>query len=305
MIAKQEQEIIKNWKGDRKGPLVSICCITYNHEDYISDALDSFLMQETDFAFEICLGEDDSTDKTREICLQYAKKYPNIIKLFLRKREDVIYINNLPTGRFNIMQTLKKCQGEFIAICEGDDYFLDRNKLEKQVNEMNKYPNIKMSFHKAKVINSDKRGISNVMGSHRNDIQIFNQKKVIINDGSFCPTSSLMFRKEVFEDLSKVFWKVTGFDYFIQIVGSVNNVIFLPYVFSAYRVHDSSLSSEFRRSSLTFFKKNLNLVLSSCILPVAKNRISVINKVLLIIVSVGFLIKNTIIYLVKKTLNVK
>lgn len=305
MIAKQEQEIIKNWKGDRRVPLVSICCITYNHEDYISDALDSFLMQETDFPFEICLGEDASSDNTREICLQYAKKYPNIIKLFLRKREDVIYINDLPTGRFNIIQTLKQCQGEFIALCEGDDYFLDKNKLEKQLNEMTKYPNIKMSFHKAKVINSDKRGISNVIGPDKKNIYMFTQKKVIINDGSFCPTSSLMFRKEVFKDLSKVFWKVTAFDYFIQIIGSVNNAIFLPCVSSVYRVHDSSLTSEFRSSSLAFFKKNLNLVISSCILPVAKNRISVINKALLILVSFGFLIKNTMIYVIKKILNVK
>ena len=144
MINRTEEDIITKWEGDVNKPLVSICCVTFNHEQFISEALDSFLMQETNFPFEICLGEDNSSDKTREICSQYAERYPNIIKLFLRKRDDVIYINNLPTGRFNFIETIKECNGEYIALCEGDDFFTNVNKLQIQVTEMQKHPKVKM-----------------------------------------------------------------------------------------------------------------------------------------------------------------
>ena len=119
-------------------PLVSICCITYNHVDFIKDAIEGFLSQKTTFTYEICIGEDESNDGTREIIKEYAAKYPNKIRLFLRKRKDVIYFNGKATGRFNFMETLKKARGKYIATCEGDDYWLDPLKLQKQVDFMEK-----------------------------------------------------------------------------------------------------------------------------------------------------------------------
>ncbi|WP_418637580.1 glycosyltransferase, partial [Winogradskyella sp.] len=89
--------------------------------------------QQTTFPFEIILGEDESSDGTREICIQYAEKHPDLIKLFLRSRKDVIYINENATGRFNMIENLKAATGTFIAFCEGDDYWKDPLKLEKQV----------------------------------------------------------------------------------------------------------------------------------------------------------------------------
>lgn len=117
---------------NEKKPLVSICCITYNHEKYIAQAIDSFLMQETSFEYEILIGEDGSSDNTRVICQKYADSYPDIIRLFKRKREDVIYVNGKPTGRFNLMETLKAARGKYIAICEGDDYWTSSQKLQIQ-----------------------------------------------------------------------------------------------------------------------------------------------------------------------------
>ena len=83
-------------------PLVSICVQTYNHEKFIGKCLDSILMQETTFPFEILLGEDESIDSTRKICTEYAVNYPNKIRLFLHSRKNTIYINGGATGRFNI-----------------------------------------------------------------------------------------------------------------------------------------------------------------------------------------------------------
>ena len=124
MFNKTEQEIIKNWQGDISLPVVSICSITYNHESYIEEAIDSFLMQETDFPFEIVVGEDYSTDGTRQIIEEYLEQYPNIIKLITSD-------NNVGPNR-NFMRTLNACTGKYIAICEGDDYWIDNDKLINQ-----------------------------------------------------------------------------------------------------------------------------------------------------------------------------
>ena len=114
-------------------PLVSICVQTYQHAPYIAECLEGLLKQKTTFPYEIILGEDESNDGTRDICKAYAKKYPEIIRLFLRRREDVIYINGNATGRYNFIQNLRTARGKYIALCEGDDYWTDPLKLQKQV----------------------------------------------------------------------------------------------------------------------------------------------------------------------------
>ncbi|MGI9517093.1 MAG: glycosyltransferase family 2 protein, partial [Pirellulaceae bacterium] len=110
-------------------PLVSVCMITYNHAPYIARALDSVICQETSFPFEICLGEDESSDGTREICEEYARRYPDLIRMFCRSRNDVIYVDGHATGRFNLLETLKSCRGKYIALLEGDDYWCHPQKL--------------------------------------------------------------------------------------------------------------------------------------------------------------------------------
>lgn len=125
-------------------PLVSVCVQTYQHAPFIRECLDSILMQETDFPFEIILGEDESTDGTREICIEYAKKHPDKIRLFLRSRKDVMYINGKPTGRFNFIENLKAAKGKYIAICDGDDYWLTDRKLKIQREIIEKEKNAAM-----------------------------------------------------------------------------------------------------------------------------------------------------------------
>lgn len=128
-------------------PLVSVIVSTYNHEKFISECLDGILMQQTSFPFEIILGEDESSDGTREICKSYADKYPEQIKLFLRSRKDVIYINGNPTGRYNFIENLKACNGKYIALLDGDDYWSDRLKLQKQVDLLEVNPQLIACHH--------------------------------------------------------------------------------------------------------------------------------------------------------------
>lgn len=128
----------------KNGPLVSVCVVTYNHAPYIRECLDSILKQETGFPYEICVGEDESPDGTREICQEYVEKHPDKIRLFLRNRKDVIYVNKRPTGRFNFLETIKSSHGKYIAICEGDDYWHNPDKLQKQVDFMEAHPEYSM-----------------------------------------------------------------------------------------------------------------------------------------------------------------
>lgn len=122
-----------------ENPVVSVCVQTYQHAPFIRECLDSILMQKTDFPFEILLGDDDSTDGTREICIEYADKYPDKIRLFLHHRENNIEILGTPTGRFNSLYNFFSANGAYIAICEGDDYWVDYLKLQKQVEILDKH----------------------------------------------------------------------------------------------------------------------------------------------------------------------
>ena len=128
-------------------PLVSVIIITYNHEPYIAEAIEGALMQKTNFPYEVLIGEDDSSDGTREICKEYAAKYPDKIRLFLNDRKNVIYIGGQPTGRWNFINLLKKAKGKFIAICEGDDYWTDCYKLQKQVDFLENNPEYVVCSH--------------------------------------------------------------------------------------------------------------------------------------------------------------
>ena len=115
-------------------PLVSICIQTYEHVNFIRDCLNSIIKQKTNFTFEVLIGDDESTDGTKEICLEYARKYPDKIRLFLHKRENNITIDGNPTGRFNYLYNLFSARGKYIALCDGDDYWLDPYKLQNQLD---------------------------------------------------------------------------------------------------------------------------------------------------------------------------
>lgn len=112
----------------KKTPLVSIACITFNHESYIRRCIDGFLMQKTTFPFEIIIHDDASTDNTTNILQEYVDKYPNLITLIFQKENQLSQKIN-PLFEF----VFPNCQGKYIAFCEGDDYWTDAYKLQKQV----------------------------------------------------------------------------------------------------------------------------------------------------------------------------
>lgn len=143
---KKEPEKIAN--SVSKTPLVSVLVQTYNHSKYIKECLNSILSQEVDFKYEILLGEDNSKDTTREICIEYAEKHPDKIRLFLHQEENKIKVNSIPTGNFNALYNFFKAKGKYIAFCEGDDYWTDPFKLQKQVDFLVQNENFSFCYHK-------------------------------------------------------------------------------------------------------------------------------------------------------------
>ncbi|GIV30547.1 MAG: glycosyl transferase [Vicingaceae bacterium] len=128
---------------DSEDIYVSIACITYNHGNFIRDALESFLMQKTNFPFEILIHDDASTDHTQEIIKEYEKKYPGIIKPIYQKENQLAKIKSGIMFIYNF----SRAKGKYIAYCEGDDYWLDPYKLQKQVDFLDSHPSYSACFH--------------------------------------------------------------------------------------------------------------------------------------------------------------
>ena len=133
---KNQESVISSWKDNAIGPLVTIICTTFNHEAFISEALEGFLIQKTTFPFEIIVHDDASTDNTPDIIRDFAEKYPLIIKPILQNE------NQYSNKEVNIWSdfTFPKAQGKYIALCEGDDYWIDELKLQKQVDFLENNP---------------------------------------------------------------------------------------------------------------------------------------------------------------------
>lgn len=229
MIEKTETEIMKNWNF-YDDPVVSILCTSYNHENYIEEAIDGFLMQETDFPFEIIIHDDASTDNTANKIKPYAEKYPNIIKTILQKE------NQYSQGKKVFFFMLEKAKGKYHAICEGDDYWIDSKKLQIQIDLMEQNPECYMSFHAAEErFDHDKYGKIVAQQAKRN--KIFSTSEIILGEGGFCPTASIVLRREVVSNLPSFFHDAPIGDYFLQIFGSLHGgALYIDKVMSVYRI---------------------------------------------------------------------
>ena len=211
--------------------MVSICCITYNHEKYIAEAIESFLMQKTDFRFEILIHDDASTDNTAKIIREYEKKYPDIIKSIYQVK------NQYSQGKKISSNNYDRSKGKYTAICEGDDYWTDPYKLQKQFNYMEKNPTCGLCFHTVEKIDAFSEKIVGEISPYKED-RIVNVEEIILGGGGFLGTNSIFCRSELLKKLPKFYMISPVGDYPLQILTSYNDyAYFMKESMSIYRVN--------------------------------------------------------------------
>ncbi len=131
---------------------VSVLCLAYNHENYIRRCLDGLVMQQTDFAFEVIIHDDASTDNTAAIIREYQERYPDIIK-------PIFQTENQHSKKIAITRTYLSpaSKGRYIAFCEGDDYWTDPHKLQKQFDALSAHPECHMCVHSVEIVTEDEQ----------------------------------------------------------------------------------------------------------------------------------------------------
>lgn len=223
---------IKNIKGDASmgyDTLVSILCMTYNHEKYISDAIEGFLSQKTNFKYEILIHDDASTDRTAQIIKEYELKYPHLIKPIYQKE------NQYSIG-LNIDEILtNKASGKYFALCEGDDYWTDPYKLQKQVDFLEEHPDFSLCVHAALKINAiTGEEITKIRPSDVN--REFSTEEIILGGGGLFATNSMVYRKNDVITMPDFYIHAPVGDYPLAIFLSLRGkVYYFDEIMSVYR----------------------------------------------------------------------
>lgn len=168
--------------------LVSVICATYNHKDFIRQCLDGLVMQETSFEYEILVNDDASTDGTADIVREYAARYPAIVPVLQSKNQ---YSQGIEIS-LGILYPMAR--GKYIAECEGDDYWTDPHKLQKQVDYMEAHPECPMCYTQAKVYN---QGLGNFNERHLMGGPYLGYKALLLENP--VPTMTCCFRRELLE----------------------------------------------------------------------------------------------------------
>lgn len=241
-------------------PLVSVCMITYNHEKYIAQAIESVLMQKADFEYELVIGEDCSMDKTREIVRQYANKYGKQIKILLPTHN----LGMIP----NLINTISACNGKYIALLEGDDYWIDPYKLQKQVDFLEGNPEYVICFHCVKILENGEFSNNDITEKRYNQIEKYPANIIdLLTIGNFIHTPSVVFRNIIKEYPQEYMFSPVG-DYFLYVILAQNGYIKrLDDVMAVYRKGVGGFSS---LSNMEMTKKIL--IYQACILSYLQDK---------------------------------
>ena len=210
--------------------MVSIICNAFNHENYIRDALEGFVMQKTNFEFEVLIHDDASTDKTADIIREYEAKYPDLIKPIYQTENQYSKGNGM-VGKIQ----LERAKGKYISYCEGDDYWTDPLKLQKQYDALEAHPEVDICAHGGMRVNAEtKESMGYVKPSDKDCI--LEMEQVILGGGGYVVTNSLMYRREIIFDEPE-FRKFLKLDYTLQMYGAMRGgMLYLAECMSAYRI---------------------------------------------------------------------
>ena len=241
--------------------VVSILCITYNQAKFIKQTIDGFLMQKTNFNFEILINDDASTDGTAEIINMYETKYPKIFTTILHKENQY---SRGDRGMF-VKYLFPKAKGKYIALCEGDDYWTDENKLQKQVDFLEKKPDYALCFHPVKVIFENKEEKDHIYPETIKETK-FTVKELL--EENFIQTNSVIYRKQ---NYSKMHTNVMPQDWYLHLYhAQFGKIGFINEVMSVYRRHSEGLWWDSYDNPDNLLRKNglLNFTLYTEILKI-------------------------------------
>jgi len=239
--------------------MVSVGMITYNHEPYIAQAIEGVLAQKTNFSFELIIGEDCSTDNTAAIIKEYAQKYPDILKARYN-------ISNLGV-MVNAVETMQQCTGKYMAFCEGDDYWTDQYKLQKQVDFLEANEDYSLCFNETDFLYGD------ILKSDQYQKMIPEESDILqLAQGNYIYTNTAVFRKSAVNNLpQKIFESYAG-DYFLFLLicqhGKIKKI---PEVMGVYRIHENGIWSKLSENNqcekhleifqliMDYFKENVQV----------------------------------------------
>jgi glycosyltransferase involved in cell wall biosynthesis len=220
-----------------KTPTVSICTAAYNHERFIGKAVESVLLQEVDFGVEMIIGEDCSTDGTRALCERYADQYPDLIQLLPSEK-------NLGMSK-NGIRILHECRGKYVAILDGDDYWLDPHKLRDQVAFLEANPDYGMVYSDIQTVDDEGRLIeSESVAERRPYYQEGDVFVALLQGNNFINSCTAVFRRELLElspNPIETHWY--SFDYWYWLRVSMQaKVAFLNKKTACYRIHQGGIT---------------------------------------------------------------
>ena len=236
--------------------LVSVTMITYNHVDFIREAIEGVLMQECNFEFELVISNDNSPDNTDEIIQNILNTHP--------KANKIRYFNHNPNLGVvpNFLYTFEVSKGNIIAICEGDDYWTDKHKLQKQVDYLNDNPNIVFSFHHSKRFVQNTGEFFPYIGLEQfKDKEVIPKHLLFKRGGGTFPTASVVFRKSILENLPDYFYSFgVGDTPLFLLAISKGSIGYQSDSMSVYRTSDVnwSASNEVFSTKMNNYTKKIN-----------------------------------------------
>lgn len=211
--------------------VVSVVCLAYNHEKYIKSALDGFLSQRVPFAVEFIIAEDCSTDKTMDVINDYRDRFDGAL---------IVIGNDSNLGPMeNFINAMDSAKGKYIAICEGDDYWVDPEKLLIQVGKMEEFPSVDLSFHSSYIKYEVGGKVDSLFCRRAHGDCVFGIDDVINSAGSFMPTASMMIRGKAYRGLSpsvRALYASYATAFFTQLIFSSNKgSLYIDRPMSVYR----------------------------------------------------------------------
>jgi glycosyltransferase involved in cell wall biosynthesis len=216
-----------------RSPKVSVGLITFNHAAYIGEALDGVLMQQATFPFEVVVGDDFSTDGTREILIKYAEAHPDKIRLLLPER-------NQGMNR-NVAAILEACRGDYIALLDGDDFWTDPLKLQLQADYLDSAPECSTTFHRVKWV--DEKG-NELPGKRPSPPKSVCTLQDLLKRRFFADTASVMFRRGLFRKIPEWYFGCAMGDFPLHFLNGQHGAFgFIDREMAAYRVHSGGIWS--------------------------------------------------------------